>query len=130
MRPNYCAHCGSELRAEPCCGERERRQGTYPNEQALKLAINVLNQALLDDRVAINALMSQSVSANNDLSSHWSVQVGIVESSATPLMLVLRPLGLINGLFGIDDHDRGFITMRIDNRTGDIVQFERTVRHE
>ena len=41
---------------------------------------------------------------------------------------VLRPLGLVNGLFGVDSDDWGFIAMVV-NADGSIDRFERLVRN-
>lgn len=83
-------------------------------------AIKILNEALAADPVAVNQLMSYRVSCTDELAAHPSIQVN-GEGVA--------PLGLINGLFGVDDRGYGFITAEVDESTGSIVRFVRTPVH-
>ena len=85
---------------------------------ALAKAVDVLNEALAADPQAINALMRLSVQCNATLARHPSVQVGAHQHD-----FELRPLGLINGLFGVDEHDWGFIYMHTAHDDGRITHF-------
>ena len=88
----------------------------------------MLNSALVCDAAAIQALMALEVPANDSLAEHPTIQVG--ESHTRPVAneYTLRPLGLINGLFGVDSDDWGFIAMVV-NADGSIDRFERLVRN-
>lgn len=83
-------------------------------------AIDVLNEALAVDPIAVNQLMSYRVPCTDELAAHPSIQVNNEGVS---------PLGLINGLFGVDDRGYGFITAEVDESTGYIVRFVRTPGH-
>ena len=85
-------------------------------------AIAVLNEALVADQSALTELMLMEVEVNEQLVEHPTIQVGKDQLGYPP---ILRPLGLINGLFGVDKDNRGFITARTDS-TGMIVEFIRT----
>lgn len=86
--------------------------------EIIAAAIATLNEALAADPDAINALMRLEVECNAALGRHPSIQVG-----AQWLSLTLRPLGLINGLFGADEDGWGFICMKTD-ADGRIVEFD------
>ena len=92
------------------------------NNKAVDYAIQVLNEALSADPDAINELMRKSVLVNEHLASHPTIQVGYDNTAHS---WTLRPLGLINGLFGADVDSWGFICMRVDEN-GRIERFERT----
>lgn len=102
------------------------------NESAIALAIRVLNEALEADPDAINELMRTEVVVNTDaLRDHWSVQVGPHDPDGRAVadgQIVVRPLGLINGLFGVDRDGWGLIAMRLEKDTARIVRFERLDR--
>ena len=82
-----------------------------PNQEALELAADVLNQALACDPVAIQAIMAVEIPINDTLAKHPTIQVGKSIIKPTDGECVLRPIGLINGLFGGDSEGRGFIYM-------------------
>ena len=93
----------------------------YPSRHRVMCAaaVEILNEALAADPVAINRLFLMEVGVNDALRDHPTIQVmsrGIMRTDdvidpatqvpeadeATPRVSVLRPLGLINGLFGVD----------------------------
>ena len=81
----------------------------------------MLNQALEADPDAINELMNKSVEVNKALADHPTIQVGKWGGK-----LRLRPLGLINGLFGVMEDGWGHIAMTVELGEPDrIVEFKR-----
>lgn len=82
------------------------KEGVY-----FKIALEVLNEALELDRDAISALMRSEIPINQALAEHWSIQVGNSVENPERRGYVLRPLGLINGLFGVDKDSYGHIGM-------------------
>ena len=66
-------------------------------EDPIDRAVRVLNEALEADPKAINRLMDAQVPVNDALAAHPSIQVGERPNAHG---LRMRPLGLINGLFG------------------------------
>lgn len=92
-------------------------------------AIAVLNRALAADPEAIERFISLHVAVNTDLANDPTIQViGLgEEQSPIPESYVLRPLGLINGLFGVDDRGVGHIAVELDDK-GRINRFVRTPR--
>ena len=77
-----------------------------PQPDPIDWAVGVLNSALLCDAAAIQVLMAFETPANESLAEHPTIQVG--ESHTRPVAneYTLRPLGLINGLFGVDSDER------------------------
>ena len=77
-------------------------------------AVEVLNEALAADPVAVNRYFLKEYEVNTDeLRDHPSIQVGSREifhedGDAT---IVVRPLGFINGLFGAGYESNGFICL-------------------
>ena len=95
---------------------------TWPNDEAIENAIRVLNEALAADPVAVKQLMSLGVEVNTEaLRDHPTIQVG---SSVPGGPVVLRPLGLVNGLLGARDDGWGFVAAVTDD-AGDILGFFR-----
>ena len=96
---------------------------------AIDRAIAVLNEALAADPAAMAALMTMETSCNEAMADHPSIQVGAYErETGTPTLAGpywVRPLGLINGLFGVDADRWGFIAMNVDEH-GRITEFLRT----
>ena len=114
--------------------------------QAVDDAIRVLNEALDADPEAVNRLMNLEVTCNETIADHPSIQVGTLAGRTSSgyarsfwrwLLRALgqrqtekdrhrlRPLGLINGLFGADEDCWGFICMTI-GVDGQITHFDRT----
>ena len=82
-------------------------------------AIQVLNEALEADPDAVWRLMHMETECNRTLKDHPTIQVGSNHLGVT----IVRPLGLINGLFGADQDTWGFIAMDLDE--GKITRFMR-----
>ena len=107
-------------RATAVHSEHEVKMTTQPI--AVDNAIQVLNDALAADPAAVAALMAMETPCNDALADHPTIQVG--ESRLTPGITVVRPIGLINGLFGAAEDDWGFIAMEVDD-SGRISEFLR-----
>ena len=85
---------------------------TTPNLEAVRQAVEVLNEALLNDRHAIEALFAHRVPATEALANHPTIQV-LFNPIGNP---TLGTLGLINGLFGVDDQGWGLIAAIVDEK--------------
>lgn len=70
----------------------------------LEFAVEVLNQALESDPIAISTMMTQRFDCNRALAEHPTIQVSETEGGRT-----IGSMGLINGLFGVDKDGHGFI---------------------
>jgi len=100
-----------------------------PDATAVDFAIKVLNEALEADRDAVSKLMEAEVEVNAEpFIDHPTIQVGHRDYDPDQ-PVILRPLGLINGLFGADQDAWGFIAM-IVNDDGSIAEFIRTPGRE
>ena len=93
-----------------------------PQPDPIDWAVGVLNSALVCDPGAMRDMMALEVPVNDALSEHPTIQVG-ASLYRHGGEYMLRPLGLINGLFG-GDSDAGFIAMIVD-ADGAIERFER-----
>lgn len=83
-----------------------------PNLQAINDAVRVLNEALQADPECVNQLMKLEVPVNGELARHPTIQVGTSLVDPERAGYVVRPLGLINGLFGTFGEDEwGYIAM-------------------
>lgn len=81
-------------------------------------AIHLLNELLEIDPNAIGALVANRVPCNEGIADHYSVQVEHRNSGFN-----VGLLGIINGLFGIDDDGWGAIACEFD--CGDLLKFRR-----
>ena len=90
-----------------------------PNWKVIDNAISVLNEALKLDREAVSNLLTYRVKCNAQLANHNTIQVGIVDETC-----MVGMMGLINGLFGIDEDGFGFISYEHEN--GKVICFKRT----
>lgn len=92
---------------------------------AINRAIDVLNEALATDPVAIHAMFVQRVHCSSPLGDHPTIQVVEHITERAPGVYTdtysLGVLGLINGLFGVDADNRGFICAHWDG--GQITKF-------
>lgn len=68
-------------------------------------AIKLLNEFYKIDPNAMDALVKARVPCNDDLANHPTVQVGVKPDGGYQVGI----LGILNGLFGTDDRDIGFI---------------------
>ena len=83
--------------------------------------IEVLNEALIADPKAMNELiLNCKAKCNEKLADHPTIQIGFNGH------FLVGTLGLLNGLFGIDDKGFGPICAVLDDETGKIVEFRRT----
>lgn len=79
-----------------------------------------LNGLLNSDKPAIAALIANRVPCNQVLADHPSVQV-MSQHGGYHVGL----LGIINGMFGVDEHGRGSIRCVFEK--GNLIRFERNV---
>ncbi len=93
--------------------------------EILRRAVAVLNRALEADPEAITELVNTRVTYNDALADDPTVQVGLVdegiEGGQVHRVCRLGPLGLINGLFGVDEFQSGYIYAEGD-RTSQVIQ--------
>ena len=75
----------------------------------VEAAVEILNSALKADRLAVNRFFALEVEVNQELADHPTIQVGDSELDPDAKSPVVRPLGFINGLFGVDERRYGFI---------------------
>ena len=98
-------------------------------------AIRLLNEMLVADRDAIEQLVNHHVVCNDVLGEHPTVQTelfverhsaqGKSEFTDSPISYRVGMLGIINGLFGVDEKQNGFIAARFDDKTRQLIAFER-----
>ena len=82
--------------------------------------IDLLNNALKDDPIAISALVNHKVFCNDKLANHPTIQVdGYSEKGKFKVGL----LGILNGFFGIDENQRRYISAIIED-DGTVIRFE------
>jgi len=77
------------------------------DEVSLKTTINLLNEAFALDPEGMQRLIEARVPVNMELRDHPTIQVWSGEGGTEPPTLGF--LGLINGLFGVDDINYGAI---------------------
>lgn len=82
-------------------------------------AIAVLNRAVQKDREAVQALIQNRVPCNVALAEDSTIQVGDRNGQYS-----VGLLGIVNGIFGADENQFGYIWARF-TETGDLIQFER-----
>lgn len=97
-----------------------------PNIVSVNAMIHFLNTALYLDPQAINALFSYRVPCNEAIADHPTIQVLQETPESVPIVGLM---GLLNGAFGVDEEDWGFIAMDIDDE-GVITSFYRTSSSE
>ena len=83
----------------------------------IKEMVDFLNELLEYDSYAISALFSTRIMCNRYLADHESVQVRQLGEDAFQVGMI----GIINGLFGIDQNGWGHIAADYDN--GKITKF-------
>jgi len=84
--------------------------------------LDVLNRAVTSDVEAMTAIIESRVPCNQALADDPTIQCGGYDGEP----YTVGPLGLINGLCGIDPNTGyGAIQMVIDDETGQIRHFER-----
>ena len=96
------------------------------NEVTVSQVVELLNQALRIDEIAITNLIRTRVPCNKALAKHQTIQVGL-QPGCDPDSDQFHEyevglLGLINGLFGIDEKQWGAIAAEMD-KAGHICNF-------
>ena len=92
------------------------------NREAVEHAIRVLNEALASGPDAMHQFIHMGVPVHLSLAEHPSIQVGKSLIAPKDGDYVMHPLGLINGLFGVDDNEWGYIYMT-QSDAGEILSF-------
>lgn len=97
------------------------------NQVTIDDAIELLNDALATDMAGMSALVNARVRCSADLASHPVIQVSQREGNVTkgepPIVYQVGLLGVINGLFGIDERGHGPIAAICED--GLVVSFQR-----
>lgn len=78
-----------------------------------------LNKILKLDPSVINQLFNYRVLCNNNITNHPTIQV---ESNEIDEKDYVGILGILNGLFGVNEKNRGYICMIIDDNNN-IIKF-------
>lgn len=92
------------------------------NREAIDQAISVLNRIHRADSRVLPALITHRVPCNNWVAADPTVQVGVVGVVGGSVMYEVGLLGIINGLFGVDENKYGYITAYCDEN-GEITHF-------
>lgn len=98
-------------------------QKQWRGRHPVDVAIEVLNRALTEDRNAINAMFNASFPCSQGLADDETIQVIGGEQPC------VRMLGIINGLFGIDERGFGHIAAVVEEDLKTIVRFEWSHNH-
>jgi len=83
--------------------------------------VDLLNDCFKRDPQAINALIANRVLCNGALADHPTVQVRM-ETHEGGYTYRVGLLGMLNGIFGVDDDGQGAIVMYIDD-AGKLIGF-------
>lgn len=104
-------------------------------------AVEVLNEALRADPVAMRRAIFHRIECNDKLGDHPTIQCGVrkrtdanyppgtefTKSEWAEKVTTVGALGLINGLFGVHPAGHGFICVVVDDdKAGTILRFELT----
>lgn len=81
--------------------------------------IELLNELIALDKPAIAAVLANRVPCNEALAEHPTVQVS-TQNDGYHVGL----LGIINGMFGVDERGSGFICYEFED--GNLIRFKRT----
>ncbi len=95
------------------------------NEVTVEQVVEVLNQALKADDVALTDLIQTRVACNKKLAGHSSIQVGLAPGCNPEdknLFYEVGILGLLNGLFGVDENQWGAVAAEMD-KAGHVHRF-------
>lgn len=77
----------------------------------LKETVDFLNELLKIDPIAITALFSMRIACNETLADHETVQVSMLGKDYCQVGVI----GILNGLFGIDEYGWGHISIDYDD---------------
>lgn len=96
-----------------------------PKTLTVAEVVHVLNQLLEINRASITRLINYREPCNEALANHPTVQVHTTEFEDGALkggkVYSVGLLGILNGLFGVDDSGSGFIAGEFDDETGDLL---------
>ena len=92
------------------------------DDHAVRRAIEYLNSVLKIDPDAVKRLFKHEVPCNDALTKHPTCRVGDAGTGHDPTLSVL---GLINGIFGVDEHGQGHINSLHPGDSTDIETFLR-----
>lgn len=70
------------------------------NFETVENAVAILNEALTQDRRAIQALLTKYEYCSTKLADNDTIQVMDADENGTGFGLVISPLGLLNGIMG------------------------------
>lgn len=84
---------------------------------SIQKTVDFLNELLEIDRCTITALFSSRICCNSLLADHPTVQVGVLSKNYFQVGMI----GILNGLFGIDEHGWGHIIA--DYEDGELLRF-------
>ncbi len=76
--------------------------------------LELLNDMVITDRVAIEQLIESKVSCNEQLANHNTIQVLCKRAEDVPDTYRVGMLGILNGLFGISETGFGIIAVNYD----------------
>ena len=95
--------------------------------ESVQFAVQVLNEALNADPLAVTAMFTQRWAVNRAVLEHPSIQVKKVDGPGRgEFPGSLGIMGLINGLFGVDAESWGHIcAIAVTDEAGDVVSIER-----
>ena len=100
--------------------EADVKRSAFSCADEIHLAVSVLNEALAADPASLATLFAFESPCNEALSDHWSAQVGpsCLDPDGEDGGDVLRVMGLLNGLFGVDYDRYGHIALRYVDMVG------------
>ena len=82
--------------------------------------VELLNNAIATDQRAMNLLINQRVQANESMAKHPTIQVMKGPQGAA---WSVGMLGILNGLFGVNEHNYGCIFADFDDETKRLKRF-------
>ena len=82
--------------------------------------VDFLNEALKLDKNCIETLFNYGVDCNESIVNHPTIQCGKYGDMKNPR---LRFVGLLNGIFGVDENGYGCIAMSLDDETNKLQKF-------
>jgi len=93
----------------------------------IEQAIEVLNEAFKLDARTIQWLINNRVPCNAELAGHPTIQVKAIQRrhiyGGEPVRYEIGLLGIINGLFGVNENESGYIAAEFDD-DGKLIGFK------
>lgn len=90
---------------------------------SIDYVIDFLNKVMDTDKEAMERLVTQRIECNEAMAKHPTIQVRKVSDKEYKLGFI----GLLNGLFGVDEKGCGHISAVFDD--GKLIKFTRTQKH-